>query len=133
MENWEVMNEAVSTEFAQPQTLWAQLGTTTMYAAQKSDFRGIVLLKISHSKLSKRAQKRKGTTKGKINSFGNCRRTREVIAACCSTFSNIYYSIHLCLLPRLSIKMPPGIMVYRNTNMVQTILIYGWKGAYHNT
>lgn len=127
-----MMNEAFSIEFVQPWTPWAQPGTATTHAASKSDFHGIVPVKISHSKLSKKAQKRKGTKKGEINSFGNRKRTREVIAAFCNTYSNIYYSIQLRLLPTLSIKVPPGITVYHNMNRLQMILIWGWKGAYYN-
>lgn len=80
----------------------------------------------------KKAQKRKGTKKGKINSSGNSKRTWEVIAAFCNTYSNLYYSVQLCLLPGLSIKTPPGIMVYHDMNRVPMILTWGWKGAYYN-
>lgn len=87
-----------------------------MHTAYKSDFHGIVPVKIRHSKLSQKnpqkiTKKKNDTKKANINSFRNRKRTRDVIAAFCNTYSNIYYSVQLCLLLKLSIKMPPGIMV----------------------
>lgn len=65
----------------------------------------------------------KSIKKGKINSFGNQKRTYEAIADFCNTYSNIHYPIQLRLLPTLNIKIPPGIMVYHSMNSVQMILI----------